>query len=41
LLSWLSPHALKDLIGAVGVIVGLESMGLLLPGETVLVIAAL
>jgi membrane protein DedA with SNARE-associated domain len=46
MLSWLSPHDVKDLIsaygyGAVGVIVGLESMGLPLPGETVLVIAAL
>jgi membrane protein DedA with SNARE-associated domain len=46
MLSWLSPHDLKALIsvygyGAVGVIVGLESMGLPLPGETVLVIAAL
>ncbi len=44
--SWLPPEQLEALIsaygyGAVGGIVALESMGLPLPGETVLVIAAL
>jgi membrane protein DedA with SNARE-associated domain len=44
--SWLTPEELQHLIHtygywAVGAIVGLESMGIPLPGETVLVIAAI
>src|SRR5215813_11955587 len=44
--SWFSPEHVTALIsaygyGAIAVIIGLESMGLPLPGETVLVIAAL
>jgi membrane protein DedA with SNARE-associated domain len=45
-LSWFSEHFLKHLIHqygpwTIGVIVGLESMGLPLPGETVLLLGAL
>ena len=45
-MEWLSAENLQSLIStygylAVGVIVGLESMGLPLPGETVLVVASL
>jgi membrane protein DedA with SNARE-associated domain len=44
--AWLSPEYLHHLIAthgywAVGVIAGLESMGIPLPGETILVLAAL
>src|SRR5919204_4053360 len=45
-LSWFSEHFLKHLIHqyghwTIGVIVGLESMGMPLPGETVLLLGAL